>query len=60
MKLFFPKVTEPQENRVSLLPIDTAKLIKLGAQVEIESGIGKSINIPDQEYENACSHFRQN
>jgi NAD(P) transhydrogenase subunit alpha len=51
--LFFPKVTEPQESRVPLLPIDTGKLIKLGAQVEVESGIGESINIPDREYEKA-------
>jgi len=53
MKLFVPKETNPSETRVPLLPMDAGKLAELGAGVEIEAGIGESINIPDQAYEKA-------
>ncbi len=53
MKLFIPKEKDAVETRVSLLPADAGKLIKLGADVEVEAGIGNSINIPDEEYEKA-------
>ena len=53
MKLFIRRETDPQETRAPLLPVDAAKLVKLGAQVEVESGIGESINIPDHEYQKA-------
>jgi NAD(P) transhydrogenase subunit alpha len=53
MKLFVPKETDPTETRVPLLPTDAGKLVKLGAKVEVEAGIGKSINISDQAYEMA-------
>jgi NAD(P) transhydrogenase subunit alpha len=57
MKLFIPKETDPAETRVSLLPTETGKLVKLGADVEVETGIGESINIPDQAYEKAGSRI---
>ena len=60
MKLFFPKETDPPESRIQLLPVETGKLIKLGAHVEVESGIGKSINIPDTEYEKAGAVISDN
>ncbi len=53
MKLFIRREKDPQETRAPLLPVDAAKLVKLGAQVEVESGIGESINIQDREYEKA-------
>jgi NAD(P) transhydrogenase subunit alpha len=53
MKLFIRRETDPQETRAPLLPVDAGKLVNLGAQVEVESGIGESINIPDQDYEKA-------
>jgi len=51
MKLFVPKENNPEETRVPLIPKDAGKVIKLGAIVEVEAGIGKTINIPDEEYE---------
>ena len=51
MKLFVPKETNPAETRVPLIPTDAGKLAKLGASVEVEAGIGESINISDQAYE---------
>ena len=53
MKLFVPKETNPAETRVPLLPMDAGKLAELGADVEIEAGIGESIKIPDEAYEKA-------
>jgi NAD(P) transhydrogenase subunit alpha len=57
MQLFIPKETDPAETRASLLPVDAGKLIKLGADVEVETGIGESINISDEEYEKAGSQI---
>lgn len=51
MKLFFPKETDPKETRAPLLPVEAGKLAELGAHVEIEAGIGESVNIPDEAYE---------
>jgi NAD(P) transhydrogenase subunit alpha len=53
MKLFIPKETDAAETRVSLLPADAGKLIRLGSEVDVEAGIGTSINISDEEYEKA-------
>lgn len=60
MKLFVPKEMDSAETRVPLLPTDTGKLAKLGAEVEVEAGIGESINIPDQAYESAGARISNN
>jgi NAD(P) transhydrogenase subunit alpha len=46
-----PKETHPGEKRVPLIPPSAEKLIKKGFQVAIESGLGSSINIPDEAYQ---------
>ncbi|MDT8300154.1 MAG: NAD(P) transhydrogenase subunit alpha [Sedimentisphaerales bacterium] len=53
MKLFIPKESEAAETRVPLLPTDGGKLVKLGAEVEVEAGIGEPINISDDTYKEA-------
>ncbi|MBW7988714.1 MAG: NAD(P) transhydrogenase subunit alpha [Planctomycetes bacterium] len=53
MKLFVPKENDPAETRSPLLPIDAGKLTGLGADVEVEAGVGKSINILDEAYKKA-------
>ncbi len=53
MKLLVTGETDPQETRAALLPADAGKLVKLGAGVEVEAGIGKGIDVPDEEYEKA-------
>ncbi|MHC4290620.1 MAG: hypothetical protein ACYTEU_03480 [Planctomycetota bacterium] len=45
MKLFVTSETDSAETRVAMLPADTAKLVRLGADVEIKKGFGKLINI---------------
>ncbi len=53
MKIFIPKEQNSDETRVSLLPADSGKLVKLGAEIEIEASLGQTIGIPDKEYETA-------
>ncbi|MHC4120060.1 MAG: NAD(P) transhydrogenase subunit alpha [Planctomycetota bacterium] len=53
MKLFVPREVDVVETRVPLLPADVEKLVRLGADVAVQSGLGESINIVDQAYEEA-------
>ena len=55
MKVFVPREKEVDETRVPLLPADAGKLIKLGAELEVEATLGKSIGISDKEYKAAGS-----
>lgn len=53
MKIAAPKETHPGENRTPLTPDSAAKLVKLGAQVEIESGLGLGSGHADDAYTKA-------
>jgi NAD(P) transhydrogenase subunit alpha len=44
------KERHPREKRVPLIPATAAKLVKLGAEVVIESGLGQSCRFSDEEY----------
>ncbi|HZT21734.1 MAG TPA: Re/Si-specific NAD(P)(+) transhydrogenase subunit alpha [Verrucomicrobiae bacterium] len=53
MKISAPKETHPGETRTSLTPEGAAKLVKLGAQVEVEAGLGVAAGFPDEWYAKA-------
>jgi NAD(P) transhydrogenase subunit alpha len=53
MKITVPRETHPGETRAPLTPDATAKLVKLGAQVEVEAGIGLTAGFPDEAYARA-------
>lgn len=53
MKLFFPRETATGETRTAMIPGLIAKLTALGAQVQIESGIGITIKQDDAAYTSA-------
>ena len=53
MNIVVPSEIHPAENRVALLPEHVARLVEKGAQIAVESGIGKTLNIPDEEYKKA-------
>jgi len=53
MRLFVPRETNPDETRAALLATDAGKLVKLGAEVEVEAGMGDSIGVADAAYEKA-------
>lgn len=61
MRIFVPKELHPTEKRIALLPLGAAKLARLGAEIEVERGLGVSLNCADSEYETAgakLSHDR--
>ncbi|MEM6622462.1 MAG: Re/Si-specific NAD(P)(+) transhydrogenase subunit alpha [Pseudomonadota bacterium] len=53
MKIAVPKETREHETRVATTPETVKKLIKLGAEVTVESGAGQTASIPDSEYADA-------
>jgi NAD(P) transhydrogenase subunit alpha len=53
MNIVVPSETHPAENRVALLPEHIARLVEKGAQMSVESGIGKTLNISDDDYQKA-------
>src|SRR5258708_12677718 len=53
MQIFLPKEVYPGETRVAIAPGGIAKLAKLGALLEVEKGIGASVNWTDGDYEKA-------
>lgn len=51
MKLAVPKEKVPGERRIPLIPSDVNKLVKLGAQVIVERGLGLHCHYSDQAYQ---------
>ena len=53
MRIAIPKETHPGENRIPIIPNDAKKLVRLGAEVVIESGMGAGSGFTDEEYTEA-------
>ena len=53
MNLAVPRDVYPGEVRVALIPEHVAKLVKAGADVAIESGLGQTLRIVDEKYTEA-------
>ena len=53
-----PKETHAGETRAALVPEHVAKLVKLGAQVEVEAGLGQGAGIRDDAYSSAGATVR--
>lgn len=51
MKIFIPRETFPNELRISVIPADVEKLVKKGAEIEVETGLGETCHFTDQQYE---------
>jgi H+-translocating NAD(P) transhydrogenase subunit alpha len=43
----------PRENRVALIPEHIAKLAKAGAEIQVEAGMGRALDISDEAYSTA-------
>lgn len=52
MKIAIPKELHPGETRTAMIPVSAAKLVKLGAEVMLESGAGTAAGFTDQDYIN--------
>ncbi|MCE0524177.1 MAG: NAD(P) transhydrogenase subunit alpha [Methylacidiphilales bacterium] len=50
MQIFIPKEARPDEKRVAAIPASVAKLVKMGATVRIEAGLGATIYCSDEDY----------
>jgi len=53
MQIGVPRETHSSETRAPLLPGDVTRLVKLGATVVVERGIGANLRIGDADYEKA-------
>ncbi len=50
MQIFIPKETHPNERRIAMVPASVDRLVKAGAEIVIESGLGESIGLTDEHY----------
>lgn len=53
MQIGIPKEVYPGEQRAVVIPKDVDRLVKLGATVVVESGLGDGIRATDEDYKNA-------
>jgi NAD(P) transhydrogenase subunit alpha len=51
LKIAIPKESTAGETRVTMIPPNIEQLVKLGAEIEIESGLGDNIGVKDEAYE---------
>ena len=58
MLIFAPKETDPNEPRAAVTPDTAARLVKLGATVAVQSGIGGGAFFPDAAYEKVGAAVR--
>jgi NAD(P) transhydrogenase subunit alpha len=50
MKVAIPKETHPEETRIPMIPPDVERMVKRGADIEIEAGMGHALQIQDEAY----------
>ncbi|MBC8317624.1 MAG: NAD(P) transhydrogenase subunit alpha [Desulfobulbaceae bacterium] len=60
MKIVALKETFPGEKRVALIPASIDKLVKSGADITVESGIGETCRYTDADYEKAGAKVSAN
>jgi len=53
MNIVVPREVHPDETRVALIPEHIARLVKMGAHLTVETGIGQTLNISDEDYAQA-------
>jgi NAD(P) transhydrogenase subunit alpha len=60
MIIGIPKETHHGEQRVAFIPVSVGRLVKKGAHVFIETGLGASIGVSDEEYKKAGAATESN
>src|SRR5690606_6816439 len=53
LKIAVLKETRPHERRVAMVPAVADRLVKLGAELHMESGAGAAVNLPDSAFKSA-------
>jgi NAD(P) transhydrogenase subunit alpha len=52
VKIAVLKETRPHERRVALVPAVADKLVKLGAELHMQTGAGDAVKLPDSAFKN--------
>ena len=60
MRIAIPKESHPGENRVPIIPDHAKKLVRLGATLAVESGMGVGSGFTDEEYIEAGASISTN
>ncbi|MBL8051617.1 MAG: hypothetical protein JNM46_10380, partial [Anaerolineales bacterium] len=60
MNIVIPKENSAVELRVPMLPSVVEKLVKKGAKVFVETGLGATLGIPDADYKQAGAVIEKN
>ena len=60
MNIVIPKENPTVESRVPLLPVSVEKLVKKGAKVYVEAGLGATLGISDADYKKAGAIVEKN
>lgn len=60
MIIAIPKETHPDEKRVCFIPSSVDRLVKKGAQVIVETGLGATIGATDDDYKKAGAQVEAN
>jgi NAD(P) transhydrogenase subunit alpha len=55
-----PKETHESEKRAAIVPGDVKKLVRLGASIQVEKGLGEKAGFGDQEYTDAGASIVEN
>ena len=54
VKIAVLKETRPNEKRVAMVPAVADKLVKLGAEIHMQSGAGDAVKLPDSAFKNVA------
>ena len=57
MIIGIPKEIHPGEKRAAIIPVSVERLVKNGAQISVEAGIGSAIGISDDNYKKAGANI---
>ena len=60
IRIYIPKESEPDENRVSATPETVKKYIKMGCEVSVEAGAGERSYITDEAFAESGAHIEKN
>ena len=53
VRIAVPKETAPGEHRAALLPANVQRLVDKGVEVQVETGLGATIDVSDDQYKQA-------
>ena len=52
-RIAIPNETSPKDQRTAMTPINLGKLVRAGAEVQVEAGLGTGCGYPDEQYREA-------